>query len=554
MSSPRIYRSPLPDVALPDRDLLSYIFDSPSEIDLETSTFIDARSGETRTRSSVISRTKRLVHGLRQFGVQERSVVAFWSPNTVDYAATCFGIIGLGATVATLAPALAHEEFRDQLEITGAKFLIAHSSLIETARLAAQNLSLSWIMQSDELDSDGTSTAESLMTSPAEADIVRITPEETETHTAIISFTSGVVGPAKAVILSHKNITSNMAQWNAAQGSCREDNGAWIAFVGFSGVHGLMAFVFTPMRTGLTTVVMAGFDWNLYLNCVQKYRPTQLHVGPPVIYAMTLDPGIGSYDLSSVRRILTGGAPIGLEAMNAVQYMFKKHWSTSVCCHQLLGMSETSPAAAFTALDTPAHKPGVGYIIPNIEFRFVDPFTLKDADIGPDGVTQPAEIWCRGPNVTKAYLQSRATQDGFHTDKSGGRWFRTGDMGTIDTDGWIELKDRTKDIIRHDGISILPSELEARLQEHSDVVQSCVVTKRDVKTDQECPTAFVVIKPGLTDSATEVTREAILDWFNKQVLSHEKLRGDVCIVDSIAQTMGGKLLRRLMRDRVKDMF
>lgn len=226
MLSPRIYRSPLPDVELTDRDLLNYIFDSPSEIDPETSTFIDARSGEIRSRSSVITRTKRLIRGLRQLGVQERSVVAFWSPNTVDYAAICFGIIGLGATVATLAPALTHDEFKAQLEITGAEFLIVHSSLIKTARLAAKNLLLSWIMQSDELDPDGTPTAESLMVLSAEANIVQIPPEEVESCIAVISFTSGVVGPAKAVSISHKNMTSNMAQWNAAQGSCREEEGA----------------------------------------------------------------------------------------------------------------------------------------------------------------------------------------------------------------------------------------------------------------------------------------------------------------------------------------
>ena len=553
MSLPRIYRSPLPDIALTDRDLLSYVFDSPSEIDPETPTFVDARSGETRSRSSVISRTKRLLHGFRQLGVREGSVVAFWSPNTIDYAAICFGIIALGATVATFAPALTQEEFKVQFETTEAKFLIVHSSLIKTARLETRKLSLSWIMQSDEFDSDGTVTVESLMASSPEANIVQIPPEDVESHTAIISFTSGIVGSAKAVTISHKNMTSNVAQWNAAQGSCREDKGVWIAFVGFSGVHGLMAFIFTPLRTGLTIVVMAGFDWSLYLKSVQKYRPTQLHVGPPVIYAMTLDPEIENYDLSSVRRILTGGAPIGLEAMNAVQDVFKKHWNTSVCCHQLLGMTETSPAAAFTALDRPAYKPGVGYIIPNMEFRFVDPFTMKDAEIGQGEVTQPAEMWCRGPNVTKAYLQSGANQDGFQNDESGRRWFRTGDMGTIDREGWIELKDRTKDVIRYNGISILPSELESRLQDHSDVVRSCVVTKWDVKTDQEILIAFVAVRPDLGDSTREATREAISDWFNTQVIPHEKLRGDVCIVDSITQTMIGKLLRRLMRDRVKDM-
>ncbi|KAI0010187.1 hypothetical protein F4779DRAFT_318541 [Xylariaceae sp. FL0662B] len=165
------------------------------------------------------------------------------------------------------------------------------------------------------------------------------------------------------------------------------------------------------------------------------------------------------------------------EAVSAVQNAFKKNWGTSVCCDQLFGMSETSPAAAFAPLDTPAEKPGVEYIMPNMKFRFVDPFTMEDADVGEDEITKPAEIRCQGPNVTKAYLQDKTTEDAFRIDEQGDRWFRTGNMGITDTDGWLQLKDRVADVIRHDGISIFPSELEARLQEHPHLVQSCVTMR-----------------------------------------------------------------------------
>ncbi|KAI0010188.1 hypothetical protein F4779DRAFT_616768 [Xylariaceae sp. FL0662B] len=226
----------------------------------ETPASIDAISGETRSRSVVLSRTKRLIRDLADLGFHERSVVAFWSPKTIEYAAIYFGIIGLGATVAT--------------------FLIVHFSLIETARLAAEGLSLSWIMQSDGLGPDGIPTADSFMPSSKEKEMVRIPPEEVERRTAITSFTSGIAGPAKAVTISRKNLTSNPAKWNAVQGNCRETEGTWIAFVGLSGRHGLMAFVLTPMRACMTVVVMAGFNWHLYLSCVERHRPEQLHVDP----------------------------------------------------------------------------------------------------------------------------------------------------------------------------------------------------------------------------------------------------------------------------------
>ncbi|KAI1138454.1 hypothetical protein F5Y05DRAFT_40095 [Hypoxylon sp. FL0543] len=548
MSSPIIYRSHLPDAELTDQDLLTYVLEKHGDISPETPAFIDAVSGETRSHSAVLSSTRRLIRVLDDLGVRERDIVAYWSPNTIDYAAICLGIIGRGATVATFAPALTPEEFRDQMEVVDPKFLIVHSSLIEAAQRAVQGLPLSWILQADGHRTDSIRTVESLVDSSTEADIVQIPPEETESRIAVISFTSGIVGPAKAVLISHKNLTSNLIQWDAAQGDNRETRGTWIAFVGLSGVHGLMAFVLATMRTGMTAVVMAGFDWHIYLECVQKYRPIQLHVGPPVIYAMIGDPSIASYDLSSVRRILSGGAPLALEAAKAVQETFNKHWGTSVCCHQLLGMSETSPAAAFGPQDEPAVKPGIGYIVPNMEFRFVDPFTLEDAIVGQDGGTEPAEIWCRGPNVARGYIQNEATEKAFHIDVHGNKWFRSGDMGTIDSNGWIELRDRVVDVIRLDGVTILPSRLEARLQEHPYVARSCVVAKHDEEIGEKPLTGFVVLHPGIRDPERGVGSQAILDWFNERVLPHEALRGGIRIVDSIAQTMGGKLLRRQMRD------
>ncbi|KAI6080500.1 hypothetical protein F4821DRAFT_251375 [Hypoxylon rubiginosum] len=547
MSAPRIYRSKLPDAELTDQDLLTYVFENHGNIKPEIPAFIDAVSGETRSHGAVLSRTRRLIHVLDNLGVHEREIVAYWSPNTIGYAETCLGIIGRGATVATFAPALTPKEFRNQMEIVDAKFLIVHSSLIDTAQLAIQDLPLSWILQSDGHRMDGMRTIESLVDLSIEADIVKVPQKDTESRITVISFTSGIVGPAKAVKISHKNLTSNLIQWDAVQGNCRETAGTWIAFVGFSGVHGLMAFVLATMRTGMTTVVMSGFDWHIYLGCVQKYRPMQLHVGPPVIYAMIEDQSIASLDLSSVRRILSGGAPLPLEAARAVQDTFNRHWGTAVCCHQLLGMSETSPAAAFGPPDEHAVRPGIGYIIPNMEFRFVDPFTLRDAIMGQDGVTEPAEIWCRGPNVTKGYVQSEATQNAFHVDENGNEWLRSGDMGTIDSSGWIELKDRIIDVIRLGGATILPSKLESKIQEHPHVTHSCVVTRRD-EIGEQFLTGFVVLQPGLRNLERGIVEQAILDWANERVTPHETLRGGIRVVDSIAQTMGGKLLRRQMRD------
>ncbi|KAI1764147.1 hypothetical protein GGR53DRAFT_334943 [Hypoxylon sp. FL1150] len=548
MLGPTIYRSPLPDVELTDQDLLTYVFGNHGGINPETPAFVDAVSGETRSHGAVLSGTRRLIRVLDDLGVRERDIVAYWSPNTIDYATICLGIVGRGATVATFAPALTAEEFRDQVEVVNPKFLIAHSSLTATARTAVQGLPLLWVLQADGYGTDDTRTVESLVDSSAETDIVQIAPVEAQLRTAMISFTSGIVGPARAVAISHGNLTSNLVQWDAAQGDCRETVGAWIAFVGFSGVHGFMAFVLATMRTSMTTVVMSGFDMRIYLECVQRYRPTQLHVGPPVIYAMIENQSIASFDLSSVRRVLSGGAPLHLEAAKALQDTFNKHWGTSVCCHELLGMTETSPVAAFGPLDQAAVKPGVGYIVPNMEFRFVDPFTLKDAVTGQNGVTEPAEIWCRGPNVTRGYIQPEATKNAFHTDEHGNQWFRSGDMGTIDPNGWIELVDRVVDVIRHDGVSILPSKLEARLQEHPYVANSCVVARCNEDISEQLLTGFVVLQPGIRDIEKGVSSQAILDWFNERVLPHEKLKGGIRIVDNIAQTMIGKLLRRQMRD------
>ena len=112
-----------------------------------------------------------------------------------------------------------------------------------------------------------------------------------------------------------------------------------------------------------------------------------------------------------------------------------------------------------------------------MEFRFVDPEIMEDAKVDPNGVTEPAEIWVRGPNVTPGYFcNERATKDSFHVDDDGNRWFRTGDIATIDQDGWIEVRDRIKEMIKYKGFQVIPSELEGKVQEHPDVEDCCVAS------------------------------------------------------------------------------
>ena len=304
-----------------------------------------------------------------------------------------------------------------------------------------------------------------------------------------------------------------------------------------------------PMKFGCTAVVMTRFDLPLYLSLVEKYKVQTLNLLPPVILGMVKSPLVSKekHDLSSVKKMMSAAAPLGRELQGAIESKLKREWGKEVFVLQAWGLTETSPVCTTLPMGEgngrwlSKRNGTVGNLTPSMEARIVDAESMEDVKEGEAG-----EIWVRGPNVCLGYYNNaEATRNGFAEDESG-RWFRTGDVGTIDGDGFVTLLDRMKEMIKYKGFQVIPSELEAKLLQHGSVVDACVVGVNVVSMATEVPVGFVVLKEKGERERKEKGKE-VKAWLEAKIAGHKKLRGGLWVVDSVPKSPSGKILRRQLK-------
>ncbi|KAJ5469093.1 AMP-dependent synthetase/ligase [Penicillium sp. IBT 31633x] len=556
-----IYRSPYPDLDIKSIDLVSYLFSNPFNTPLDRPLYINAISGEQYTFGEVIQRTRSLSNGLRQnIGVKPNDVVALFSPNTIDYPIVCHAIVGSRAIVSPTSAALTALELNAQLKTSGAKYIIVHSSLLQTAQKAAKGTSVEKIVLIDgQALSNGQPTCNHLASTFAQGDFLTIDPAEADRQPTFICFSSGTSGAAKGVITTHQNVTSNLQQWrfqmlDSGLPSQRPTRNSAIAFLPFSHIYGLNLFMCQCLAWGTTVVILPKFDLDLYLSCIEKYKPDELSVVPPIALMLVKDERVSKYDLSSVRKIMSAAAPLTAELSSALEAKFTEMCRTEVFVTQSWGLTETSPMVTAVPNDRMDKRTtGVGCIVPNMQLRLVDPETMKDASVTSDASTEPAEIWCRGPNVVMGYYNNdKATEEAFHVDEEGRRWFRTGDIGIIDKDGYVTIQDRIKEMIKYKGLQVIPSELEGKLVDHPDVEDAAVTGMWVDEKATELPVGFVVLTRQAKNRDQKAVISAIDSWLNERVANHKRLRGGIQVLTQIPKSPSGKILRRQLRDLLKN--
>jgi acyl-CoA synthetase (AMP-forming)/AMP-acid ligase II len=310
-------------------------------------------------------------------------------------------------------------------------------------------------------------------------------------------------------------------------GHYRHDEDTTIAFLPFFHIYGLTAIALLGLWSGATLVVVPKFELEPYLNLIERYRATFLHVVPPVVVALAKHPSIDGHDLSSVRTLFSGAAPLGADVT--------QQCTRRIGCvlQQGYGLTETSPAAIVTSQDPAQIKPGsIGVPVASTEIRVVDADTGRDLAPGEDG-----EIWIRGPQVMRGYFK-RPDDTRAALDADG--WFRSGDIGHADADGDFFIVDRLKELIKYKSMQVPPAELEAVLLSHPAVADAAVVPLADADAG-EVPRAFVVRKAAATP-------EELMAYVAEHVASYKKVRR-LEFVDSIPKSPSGKILRRLLKDR-----
>jgi acyl-CoA synthetase (AMP-forming)/AMP-acid ligase II len=254
---------------------------------------------------------------------------------------------------------------------------------------------------------------------------------------------------------------------------------------------------------------------------------TLSHIVPPIVLQLARNPVIEKYDLSSLKIIFSGAAPLGEElSRECIQRI-------GCSIRQGYGLTETSPVTHSSPADPAQMKHGsVGPPAPNTECKLIDPAT--GAELGPN---QEGELCVRGPQIMKGYLNNpEATARTIDED----HWLHTGDIGYADEDGHFYIVDRVKELIKYKGFQVAPAELEAILLTHPAVADAAVIPCRDDEAG-EVPKAFVVLKG-------EASAEAIMDFVAERVAPHKKIRA-VEFIDQIPKSLSGKILRRVLIEK-----
>jgi len=549
----KVYRSSFPDIKPIDIDLVKFIFSNPNNTPEDRPLYVDAITGTARTFADIKQGTKSLGHALRERGIKPKDVIAFFSPNSIDYAITCYGIMAAGATVSPVSAAYTPMELQAQLETSSAKILIAHSSLIDVAEKAIQSMPQVQLIQADgDRDKHRNPTAEFLAATSPATDILSIEPREAKEHLSFMCFSSGTTGRAKGVMTTHRNMVSNIQQWFVHFPEDVKGHSTYVNFLPLSHIYGLTNYVCVSLLVGNTVVILPRFEPALFLENLQKYKPEMCVVVPPVMLFLAKHPLVEKYDLSSVKRIISAAAPLSVELRQEVEQRFKKLYGTTMYGIQAWGMTETSPLATALHVSRLDKQHTVGNITPSMEFRVVDPETMKDVGTDSNGTSKQGELWCRGPNVTIGYYRNQeATDNGFAKDENGTLWLRTGDIGTIDEEGFLSIVDRIKELIKYKGLQVIPSELEGKLLEHPDIADACVVGIWVEEQATELPVGFIVVKPNAKNKDKKAIVDSIHQWLNSRVANHKKLRGGLYIVDEIPKSASGKILRRQLKDSLR---
>ena len=472
---------------------------------------VAVRVGPAGTTYGELDRASSHVAGmLAEHGVQSGDRVGIMLPNVAEFPMVYYGVLRAGGVVVPMNPLLKAREVAYYLGDSGARLIFAWHGFADEARGGAERA------DSEVLVVDpATFTAQAAAAKPDE----RVVDRDGD-DLAVILYTSGTTGTPKGAELTHANLVRNAEVLCADLLHLTPDD---VIFGGLPLFHsfGQTCALNAAMASGACVTLLPRFAPDRALQILAEHRVTVFEGVPTMYVALLGHPDRAGYDVSALRVCVSGGAALPVEVLRGFEEAFG--------CQVLegYGLSETSPVASFNHPDR-ERKPGsIGTPIRGVEMRVVD----KDGGEVPQG--EIGEIAIRGHNVMRGYWRkpeetAKAIPDG---------WFRTGDLGRVDKDGYFEIVDRKKDMIIRGGYNVYPREIEEVLYEHPAVAEAAVIGLPHPALGEEVGAA-VVVKPG-----SDVTAEELREHVKAQVAAYKYPRA-VWLVDALPKGPTGKIVKR----------
>jgi 4-coumarate--CoA ligase len=513
---PIIHTSPLPEVDIPVVPVTEFVLRRAASAPDKVA--ITDGASSSYTYAALGDAVRRMAGGLQARGFGPGDVLGLMAPNVPEYAIAFHAVAVAGGTITTINPTYGAEEVRFQLQDAGASLLLTVPMFVEVAQAAMEGTDVTELYVMGE--AEGATPMASLFGDPIEQ--VEIDPMS---HVVVLPYSSGTTGLPKGVMLTHYNLVANICQMEHVLDYGADEAG--LAALPFFHIYGMQVLMNGLIANGVRVVTMPRFDMAEALGLVQSETITRFFAVPPMILGLAKAPIVDEYDLSSVKQIFSGAAPLGAELAEEA--------GNRVGCEvvQGYGMTELSPVTHATVQGT--NHPGTsGVAISNVECRIVDPESGDDKGIGERG-----ELWVRGPMVMKGYLNNEEATAAT-IDSEG--WLHTGDVAIIDDNGAYAIVDRIKELIKYNGFQVPPAELEALLITHPAVVDVAVIGVPD-EVAGELPKAFVTLAPGASLSLDEVQ-----EFVGEHLVSYKQIRL-LEEIDAIPKSASGKILRRELRDR-----
>ncbi|XP_010459729.1 PREDICTED: 4-coumarate--CoA ligase-like 2 isoform X1 [Camelina sativa] len=487
--------------------------------------FVDAVTGRRLSFSELWLGVERVAACLYALGVRKGDVVIILSPNSIHFPIVSLSVMSLGAIITTANPINTSGEISKQIDNSSPVLAITTCQLVSKLAAASNSNLPVVLMDADHVPCDEgvkiVGRIETMIeTEPSEP---RVKQRVDQDDTAALLYSSGTTGTSKRVMLTHRNLIALVQAYRT-----RFDlEQRTVCTIPMCHVYGFGSFATGLIALGWTIVVLPRFEMAQLLSAVEVHRSSYLSLVPPILVAMVNGANeINSkYDLSSLHTVVAGGAPLRREM---IEKFVENYPAVKVL--QGYGLTESTAVAAsmYTKEETMRYGAS-GLLAPNVEAKIVDPDTGRVL-----GVNQTGEMWIRSPTVMKGYFKNEEATAAT-IDSEG--WLKTGDLCYIDSEGFVFVVDRLKELIKCNGYQVAPAELEALLLAHPEIADAAVVPIPDMKAGQY-PMAYIVRKAGSNLSESE-----IMGFVAKQVSPYKRIR-KVTYLASIPKNPSGKILRR----------
>ncbi|KAG5674516.1 hypothetical protein PVAND_004478 [Polypedilum vanderplanki] len=499
--------------------------------------FINGQTGESWSYDEILKFSIKISQALNNVGVKQNDIISIVAENCHQYMTVACGTFLMNAILAPFNYTYTKRELKHAFELINPKIVFVSSSTVKNVGSLSKEFSyMKHIITIDNSEHESAIPLKKFIEnySNASFDLPQrsIKAIDKEKKTVIIFQSSGTTGLPKGVEITHMNILSCKQGYNDDFKYLKPygENLSNLGIAPWSHVMGFMGSFFALLSPERVHIFLPKFEGETYLKCLEKYKVKIIAVPPPIIVFLTKTPLFDKYDLTNLRVIFSGAAPLAKD----VELAAIKRFNNRIIICQGYGMSETTLGVTGTFVQLKHGSVGkVGY---GMYAKVID---SNGKSLGPNKV---GELCFKGSRIMKGYFNNaKATAETI--DKDG--WLHTGDLGYFDNEHQFFIVDRLKELIKYKAFQVAPAEIEGLLLSHPKIKDAGVIGIPN-NVVGELPFAFVVKLPEV-----ELTEKEVQDFIKENASNAKWLRGGVKFVDEIPKNPSGKILRRELREAYK---